>query len=76
MFCSNVCPNRHSNGSERCFPTNWMLRGSPSLLFRRQLQRVDQATSPPSTALLNPESAKLNELFSSHPPKQGSELIS
>ena len=30
---SNVCPTRHSNGSERCLPTNWMLRGSPSLFW-------------------------------------------
>ena len=31
MFCSKVWPIRHNKGSERCFPTNWMPRGSPSL---------------------------------------------
>jgi len=33
VVCSNVCPSRHSIGSERCLPTNCMLRGNPSLFF-------------------------------------------
>ncbi len=33
VVCSNVCPTLHSSGSDRCLPTNWIVRGSPSLFF-------------------------------------------